>query len=136
MKQLSENVWEFDQQIYPQLLWVAVNPTKEEQKQFLSTYTPNGEEEKDLNVELESCNAVVYGVRKKENKRTGSMIVFESKDTINFNIVAHESLHVVCRLCAYCAIPYDNDNHEHIAYLIGWVASCCEKIKKEYDNRS
>lgn len=30
MKKISENIWEFDPQVYPQLLWIAVKTTEEE----------------------------------------------------------------------------------------------------------
>lgn len=132
MKKISENIWEFDPQVYPQLLWVAVNPTEEEQqKLFTTTYD---DPEKDLKADMTSCYAVVYDVRLKENGRTGSMIVFKDLEQIKFSHVAHEASHVVMNLCSVCNIKTHYDNQEPIAYLIGWVADCCDKVKNEIEN--
>ena len=128
MKKISENIWEFDPQIYPQLLWVSVNPTKEEQKVFNTTYE---EPEIDLNLDLTDCNAQVNNVRLKENRRTGSLITFKSIEQINCSNIAHEASHVVFDLCSVRDIRTHYDNQEPVAYLIGWVADCCEKVKNE-----
>jgi hypothetical protein len=130
MKQLSENLWEFHPQIYPQYLWIAVDPTKEEYSQFIHTY-----DDKELEVEFKSARATVYHVRFKDNPDTGSLIVFKDKDELDFNTVAHEAVHVVGNTFYICGLKHDCNNDESFAYLAGWVAECCEKIKKEYDNR-
>ena len=131
MKKISENIWEFDPQVYPQLLWVAVNPTEEEQKKFTTIYN---EPEEDLKADLNGCHAVVDRVRFKESRRTGNIITFSSLECINFTNVAHESSHVAMDICSYCGVKTHYDNPEPISYLIGWVADCCDKVKKEIEN--
>lgn len=133
MKKISENIWEFDPQIYPQLLWVSVNPTEEEQKAFTTTYE---KPEKDLKADLNGYHAVVDRVRFKESRRTGNIITFSSLESINFTNVAHESSHVTMDICSYCGVKTHYDNQEAIAYLVGWVADCCEKVKEEYGKRT
>lgn len=131
MKKISENIWEFDPQVYPQLLWVAVNPTEEEQKKFTTIYN---EPEEDLKADLNGYHAVVDRVRFKESRRTGNIITFSCLECINFTNVAHESSHVAMDICSYCGVKTHYDNQEPISYLIGWVAKCCEKVKNEIEN--
>lgn len=131
MKQISENIWEFDPQIYPQYLWIAISPTEEEIKKF--SYSGSGNE---LEFNKEKAYATVYHVRQKDDQDTGPLIIFKDKESLSFDIVAHESLHVASFIADICNLKYDYENDEHFAYLIGWVAECCEKVKKEYDNRS
>lgn len=131
MKQISENIWEFDPQVYPQLLWVAVNPTKEEQSAFTTLYE---EPEKELNVDLSGSNAVVDRVRFKESRMTGNIITFKSLEQMRYATVTHESTHVTMNVFAYCDIRAHYDNQEPFGYFAGWVAECCEKVKKEIEN--
>ena len=130
MKQLSNNLWEFHPQIYPQYLWIAVKPDKEEYSDFIRTY-----DGKELEVDQESAHATVYHVHFKDNPDTGSLIVFKDKDRLDFKIVTHEAVHVVSNIFEICGLKHEPNNDESFAYLAGWVAECCEKIKKEYDNR-
>lgn len=133
MKQISENIWEFDPQIYPKLLWVAVNPNEEEQSKFKSLHD---KDEPLLKVEMDDCLACVYVVRKIENCKTGSMIVFKDLSTLTPGVMAHEAVHVVSNICRFIGLKYNEYDDEHISYLVEWVVNCCEKVKKEYDNRS
>lgn len=131
MKQISENIWEFDPQVYPQLLWVAVNPTDDEIKNFVTTYN---NEEKNLILDFTSSHAVVHHVHLKDNPDTGSIIAFKNKEELNFKIVTHEAVHVVNNVYMVCHIDHNLNNDEPTAYLAGWVAKCCEKVKNEIEN--
>ena len=132
MKKISENIWEFDPQVYPKLLWVAVNPNEElEQSKFKSLHD---KDEPLLKVEMDDCLACVYVVRKIENCKTGSMIVFKDLSTLTSGIIAHEAVHVVSNLCRFIGLKYNEYDDEHISYLVEWVVNCCDKVKNEIEN--
>ena len=133
MKKISENIWEFDPQVYPQLLWVAVNPTDEECKLFYDA-TEDIDSEEDLIINIKGYGAIVYDVVNKESGKIGSIIIFRSVEYLDIGIITHESMHIVFNLCARCRITYTNYDHEPLAYYAGWVADCCEKVKKEIEN--
>lgn len=42
--------------------------------------------------------------------------------------IAHESLHAANAIFNDLDIGYSLTNHEHAAYLVGWVAKCCWKV--------
>lgn len=85
---------------------------------------------------MDDCLACVYTVRKIENCQTGSMIIFKDLSNLTPGIMAHEAVHVVSNLCRFIGLKYNEYDDEHISYLVEWVVNCCEKVKKEYDNRS
>ena len=46
----------------------------------------------------------------------------------DYNIIAHESLHVVSDLFNDCNITMDLNNQEPQCYLLGWVVEQCHKF--------
>jgi hypothetical protein len=43
------------------------------------------------------------------------------------NTCAHESVHAAYQILHLVGIPVDFDNHEALAYLVGWVAEQCNE---------
>jgi hypothetical protein len=67
-------------------------------------------------------------VARKENAAFGVIIFFRSKKSMSYELVAHESSHAAKYLFAH--INADIKEHEPFEYVIGWIAGCCEKVKK------
>lgn len=57
---------------------------------------------------------------------------FASVEDITFGNVAHEASHVASEIYRYCGIKADLENQEHMAYLIGWIASCIGSVKDAF----
>ena len=49
---------------------------------------------------------------------------------MDIETIAHEAMHVGLDLFHELDIEYDGLHQEALAYLIGWVAKCCEQVKK------
>lgn len=44
-----------------------------------------------------------------------------------YNVVPHEALHLVYDIFSLTGIYFDEDNHEHAAYLLGYITECIFK---------
>lgn len=118
---MTNKIHEFNPQIYPRLVWVAVGvPTAVLQDLF-------GDDVKDMD---ENSNAEVSVViRQKPSKRGGVLIRFASKADMTTNIIAHESTHAAIHIFDYIEGVISTNNQEPFAYLVGWVADCCQQVK-------
>lgn len=45
-------------------------------------------------------------------------------------IITHESDHVAIEIFDYCNCKIAVDNQEPFTYLAGWVADCCDQVKR------
>ena len=115
-------VQEFDPVIYPYKLWVMVAKNAEGISELFYNY--NGEPIKIDNVEI----AITLPVMNKETKKYGVLICFKSKKDMTFEVVAHEASHAAKGLFEH--INAGIDEHEPFEYVVGWIAKCCEKVKK------
>ncbi len=116
-----ERIYEFDPVIYPRLLWIAVNPKKEVLQEYFSDT---------LDTDALKGKAVVCVVSRKIDNSAGYLIVFNSKKYMDIETIAHEATHVGLDLFHELDIEYDGLHQEAFAYFIGWVAKCCEQVKK------
>lgn len=120
-----DRIHEFDPVIYPRLLWIVVNPKKEVLEDLF---------EGNFNQEDDSLAIVYQTIRKKPDKRCGCLIVFNSKKYMTTEVIAHEATHVALDIFSYLGIECDGQHQEALAYFIGWVAKCCEQVKRnKYD---
>ena len=118
---LMERIYEIDPVIYPRLLWIAVNPKKEEIDNFFN---------EELKFDKSQDKPTVYYASKKINNKAGCLIMFASKKDMDINTITHEATHVGLNLFHELDIEYDGLHQEALAYFIGWVAKCCEQVKK------
>lgn len=116
----KQKIYEFDPQIYPRKLWVAV--TKGTFSDVFDT------ELKELG---EYDNADVNNVHHKEKDLGGLLIRFRSADEITAENTTHESTHVAIEIFDYIEARIDTNNQEPFAYLCGWVAGCIEEVKQK-----
>lgn len=120
MTEIQKGLYEFDPQIYPRKLWVAVT------KGTFSDVFDTKIEELD-----ESCYGCVDYVHHKERNLGGFLVRYESVDVINAIQITHESVHVASDIYKYVGATHDLDNQEPFAYLCGWVAGCIEEVKQK-----
>lgn len=97
---------EFDPQIYPRLLWIAIG-----RDQLKETF-------EDVSVFDENAYAVTESVYHKGKGKSGILIRFDTLDDMSFENVAHESTHAAAEIFRY------------IGGEMGWVAECIGKVKE------
>lgn len=52
------------------------------------------------------------------------------KKDMDINTITHEASHVAIDIFTELGIEINDSNQEAFAYFIGWVAKCCEQVKK------
>lgn len=113
-------VYEFNPEIYPRLLWIAI--TKENVIEGFD----------ELSKMDDSYNAVVEHAHNNITDRGGIMIRFSSVEEMTFENISHESGHAAMEIIRYIEGKVDLDNQEFFCYLSGWIAKCCgEVLEKE-----
>jgi hypothetical protein len=123
MKKLIQ-LHEFDPTIYPRLIWITIATSKFEDR--FDNVSEFGDH----------CYAVVDCVYDKIQERGGVLIRFANKSVMKASTITHESIHAAMNILGYCDINVAVDNQEPLAYLAGWIASCCEKVKQGKSNET
>ncbi|MFA5849932.1 MAG: hypothetical protein WC833_08610 [Bacteroidales bacterium] len=120
-------IHEFDPVIYPYKLWIIIDkkPTLISDKFNEYDGTPIEFIDRDTN----RTAAFTMPVIRKEKPNYGVIIFFRSKRSMSsYELVAHESSHAAKFLFEH--ISAGIKEHEPFEYVIGWIAGCCEKVKK------
>ena len=117
-------IHEFDPVIYPRKLWIVVTDSER-------ILRDNFEYEGDIKDVLETSDAFVFGCQNKESLKKGVCLCFLKKSLISTKYIAHESVHVASQIFFDCnmTMGFNDGKDEHFAYLVGWIAECCEKVK-------
>lgn len=108
-------IHEFDCQIYPRKLWVSIGT--EELKDFDNL--PEFEE---------ADEAIVDETFNTKTNEGGIILRFKDLKTMTTPIIAHESSHVAMFIYDYIGASVDLYNQEPFAYLVEWIAKCCETV--------
>ena len=118
-------IHEFDPVIYPLKLWVIVTDNDKELEELFDI-------ECDVTDFANKNEAIVFPCSLKENSKKGVCVVFQNKKYMNTKNIAHESVHIASVIFLECNVDmrFNNGLDEHFAYLVGWAAECCEKVKK------
>lgn len=112
-------VYEFNPQIYPRLLWIAVT-TEHEIDDF------------DKMSEMDdSYKAVVDHAHNNKTDKGGIMIRFSSVEEMTFENITHEAGHAAMEIIRYIEGKIDLDNQEYFCYLSGWIAKCCGEVREK-----
>lgn len=120
------DIREFDPVISPFRLWVIVGGTdKEITDSFLQH---EGEEIESLDKGISKSEAFAMPVISKESNRYGVVVYFVNRRVMTCSVIAHESSHAAKFLFEH--IGADVKEHEPFEYVVGWIARCCEKAKK------
>ena len=124
-------IHQFDPEIYPYKIWIMIG-----NKDIIKDNFLHYDGRKISDIENTTCgfDAFVMPVRNIENNKYGALISFESKKSMTYNIVAHESSHAAKYLFEH--IGCDIKEHEPFEYVIGWIAECCEKVLKFKETKS
>lgn len=119
-------IHEFDPVIYPYRLWVIIDKNPNVMVEHFKEYV--GKEIVFEDGDVDRLEAFTMPVQSKENQRYGVVIFFRSKRDMTYEIVAHESSHAAKYLFEH--INADISEHEPFEYVVGWIAGCIEKVKK------
>ena len=120
------NIREFYPVIYPFRLWVIVGGTDKEITDSFLQY--EGEEIESLDKGISKSEAFAMPVISKESNRYGVVVYFVNRRVMTCSVIAHESSHAAKFLFEH--IGADVKEHEPFEYVVGWIAGCCEKAKK------
>lgn len=115
------NIHEFDPQIYPRLLWVTYGCSTSVLKDIF------GDEAQDMS--KDTYAETVCCRRLNPDVRGGVLIRFENKDAMTAKNIAHESVHAALEIFDYVDARISSDNQEPFAYLVGWIADCCNQVR-------
>ena len=79
--------------------------------------------------DTDRVGAFALPVMQKGTRNYGVLLCFRSRKNMTFDIVAHEASHAAKYLFSH--INASIDEHEPFEYVIGWIAKCCGKVKKD-----
>lgn len=121
MESKTTKIHEFDPEIYPRKLWVAVAAPYEVIKDMFEDVQPM---EKNADAQVDCTR------RLKPDVKGGVLIRFESKQAITASNVTHEAMHAAMDIFEYVGAYPDPKNQEPFAYLCGWIAKCIDEVKR------
>ena len=121
------NIHKFDPVIYPYKLWVIVGKEPGDITNHFKEY--KGKKIVFNEGEVDRSEAFTMPVQSIEDKPCyGVVMFFRSNKSMSFELVAHESSHAAKYLFEH--IGAEVKEHEPFEYVVGWIADCCEKVKK------
>lgn len=123
---------EFNPQIYPFRLWVAVNPKHEEVSSKFYGLTGQMERMEMPEFKNSLTNiATTTLVSDKKDGWMGCLVLIWKPKMLKVNQICHEASHCTDFVCEQFGISSrDFDNGEAYAYLIGWIAECINSVKE------
>jgi hypothetical protein len=122
----KKEIHEFDPVIYPYRLWIIVDKKPNTISDIFNEYS--GKSIEFIDRDTAGLAAFIMPVSRKEESEFGVIIFFRSKKIMSYELVAHESSHAAKYLFEH--IGADIKEHEPFEYTVGWIADCCEKVKK------
>lgn len=76
------------------------------------------------------CDALVANVTERDTRERCELIVFRKKEYMTIATIAHEAFHAMQNIAEKVGLQcYDDSCNEHMAYLIGWIADCCDQVR-------
>jgi hypothetical protein len=122
-------IHEFDPEIYPLKLWIAITEKGEPLAERFKDATTG----KELNIGFISKHeAVTFYVQQKERPTYwGVLIVFAQRRYCSTKTICHEATHAARFMWDH--IHETSTGEEADAYLVGWIANCIE-IAKNFKN--
>ena len=117
MKETKAIVHQFNPTIYPSLLWVVIGDIMPNERFMLDAMDVHSLAETSPTNDL-------------ENNKNGVMIRFRSRKFMTIEVISHESVHAASEIMRYIGGRIEVGNQEPFAYLVGWIADCCEQVKR------
>lgn len=119
-KEKTHKIHQFNPQIYPRLLWIAVGVPIDVIRDMFGKDTA----EMDDDAAADCAN-----VFNEKTKKGGILIRFRSTKEMTPSIMAHESTHAAIEIFDYSQCCISHDNQEPFAYLVGRCVDCCHKVR-------
>lgn len=119
-------VYQFEMGIYPRMLWVALETTKEELESKFNIEVP----ESALNGGANTTNLI-----SKLNTQERGILIFTNEKSFSINHLCHESYHAALELAKSIGMNLSFEDQEPMAYLIGFIGECIEKAEIAFDTR-
>lgn len=121
MGKSSGKIFEFNPLIYPRRIWIGYNVKGKTLKTYFGVDIDN----------MDGFDASVYhDLRREANKKLGVFVRFESKKAMTTSNIAHESVHAALDILDELGSFASNVNQEPFAYLVGYIAKCCDAVKR------
>ena len=119
---MKNTFYEFDPVLYPIKLWIIVTNSNKIINDKFYAY-PEGE----IGIDFTKVDAGVILSRHRESKLIGILIVFENTKRFTVENITHETCHATEEIWKHL---YEQEwGSEANAYLSGWIADCCWKVK-------
>ena len=126
MSKSESKVVEFDPQVYPRKIWVAVGG---DIGTLRASFCQNDGEQLDFK-DMDKYSASTTAVTEKDTGLFGELIWFPTKSDMRFDYIAHEATHAAMDIFGDIGIVPDVNNQEPLAYLVGWIAKCINEVKR------
>lgn len=117
--------YEFDPTIYPYMVWIVIEDNPAKIPDLFIGYDGNSIE--DIEADTARLEAFTMPVIHKDKPSHGVIMYFRSAESMTYELVAHESSHAAKYMFSH--IGADMREHEPFEFVVGWIASCCEKVK-------
>lgn len=117
---------EYDFTIYPFKLWIGVGGTLNCVKEWF--VDNDGSELTFTDKEENNSLGITMDLMRRETSDYGVLVYFSSKERMTTKVIAHEATHAARRLFEH--INADIDNEEPFAYAVGFIAECCDEVKR------
>lgn len=114
---------EFDPVIYPFKVWVVITDNEQIVKNRFCE-----PDNKELDIELKGYGATTSFLKDKSTNKKGVLIAFNKRRHMDMNTIAHESSHAAKII--FEKIGAEVAPHEPLEYLLGWIAECCDKVRR------
>jgi len=111
---MNAQIHEFDPQIYPRKVWIAVGKDT-----FSDKF--DGLDEWD-----DAASAMVENAYCKLTNKGGIFVRFENRASMTPKEITHEAVHAAMEIFSYIGATVDLANQEPFSYLCGWIAECME----------
>ena len=126
-------IHEFNPQIYPFRLWVAITPDFNTLNKKFLFLDKNREIVETTKEELFHGNypAQTLPVASRVMSEGGVLVIINKPKIVGTGTIAHEAAHCADYIAETIGFPERTfDNGESYAYLLGWFADCIERAKK------
>lgn len=114
-------IYVFNPEIYPRMLWVAVGVSEKELNHNFVNAQPMGYDSK----------GEVQKVIRRIGRKIGYLVQYRCTEEMDIEAIAHEANHVASNIFDDIGAGRDKgQNKEPFAYLCGWVSKCIEEAKQ------
>lgn len=116
-----DEIYVFNPNIYPRMLWVAIGVSEEELKHTFY----------DVRLIPPDKRGSVQKVQRRIGRDLGYLVQYHCAEDMDAETITHESEHVASEIFNDIGAERDKGkNNEPFAYLCGWIAKCMDEVKQ------